>query len=286
MTVVGPQTVTELVQSLHLVHPSFSNLGKAIGAAENEAKREEDSGLWVGFVLDQHEKHRAYWKAQGNRYAPKLEDWFEGQMYKQNPSIEPPKSGKRGKATPPAPAHSEASSVVVASPGPVPSVVPEIAVQESLPLRSAAEFFTRDVRAELVSITGRDYSPDDPALDLVLINYLMLPKLGREVAESIKVACAELLGKLTETHLEAIEKVKRMEQEALRDTAIQMKRLATEEKDLLRIDLSQAQAKATTIVTMIDESMKLNRKYWLVIGSIAGALLIGVFFFGFFVGRG
>lgn len=133
---------------------------------------------------------------------------------------------------------------------------------------------TNEVRAELVALTGHDIAPDDPIMALVVLNQILLPKIADQVAGILKKANEAAENALAD-----------MRRETLKSVAADLILLAGQARESLRLDLTQAQDRASHIVSGIETSLKLQRAVWIAIGAMGfGLFALGVVV-GFGIGR-
>jgi hypothetical protein len=257
MTADREQEARELARSLHALHPSTCSLPQAQEAAVQESlDHEEDFSAWAARVRAVYESHCAQWAAErtakANAYVPPLHLWFREKMYLQTEAGKRAAGGKRN------------GNVRAIEGGEKPAAQPieQAAFAWPEPKPERPSLLTNEVRAELVALTGHDLSPDDPALVLVVLNQILLPRLAADIAEIFRGA-----------NVEAVEQLAHMRRETVQSVAAELLVLASQTRDSLRIDLSEASGRASQIVQGIETAITTHRAFWAAAGFVACALL-------------
>jgi hypothetical protein len=129
------------------------------------------------------------------------------------------------------------------------------------PQEPAGVRLTNEVRAELVALTGHDIAADDPIMALVVLNQILLSKIAHEVAAI-----------LVKANEDAGEALAMMRTETLKSVAADLLLLAGQSREALKIDLTEAAARASSIVGGIESSLRMRRAFWVAIGAVGCAL--------------
>jgi len=125
---------------------------------------------------------------------------------------------------------------------------------------------TNDVRAELVKLTGHDIAADDPAMVLVVLNQILLPRIAERVAESIRAANVDAGAILAE-----------MRAETLKSAAGDLLLLVARARESLRVDLAESSARASAIIAGLESSIRVSRAFWIGVGAVGcGLLMLGI----------
>ncbi|MCU1327838.1 MAG: hypothetical protein JWN34_3208 [Bryobacterales bacterium] len=104
---------------------------------------------------------------------------------------------------------------------------------------------------------------------LVVLNQLLLPRVAEEVAMI-----------LTNTNQDALDALGNMRKETLQTTAGDLLLLASQAKEMLKVDLTEASGRAAAIVAGIESGLRISRAVWIAVGAIGCA----VFGLGLIVG--
>lgn len=111
---------------------------------------------------------------------------------------------------------------------------------------------TKEIRAELMRLTGQEVTEDDPILTLVYLEQLLLGNLADEIAVKLAKANEAVAAQLAE-----------MRQETLDSVAA----------ELGSIDFTEAAGRADRIVHGIERGIRMHKGFWFLMGVVACALL-------------
>jgi len=127
------------------------------------------------------------------------------------------------------------------------------------------ESITKEIRGELLAITGHELAADDPAIVFVELNQLLILKIADAVVASWRAEAAAVAAQLD-----------KMKAEMLNAARADLLFYRDQARDAMALDASLAEGNAARIVKRIEVSLRDHRMFWILLtaGWCASLLLV------------